>query len=37
MLKDAIRREGETELAQDLAFRLQSGEPRKFKFWLFKF
>lgn len=29
MLKDAIRREGETELAQDLADRLQSGQPRK--------
>lgn len=29
MLKDAIRREGETQLAQDLAQRLQNNEPRK--------
>lgn len=29
MLKDAIRREGETQLAQDLAERLQKNEPRK--------
>jgi adenylate kinase family enzyme len=27
MLKDAIRREGDTQLAQDLAARLQNNEP----------
>ena len=30
MFKDAIRREGDTVLAQDLATRLQNNEPRKF-------
>jgi len=29
MFKDAIRREGDTVLAQDLATRLQNNEPRK--------
>jgi hypothetical protein len=30
MFKDAIRREGDTVLAQDLAARLQNNEPCKF-------
>lgn len=30
MLKDAIRREGDTQLAQDLAARLQNNEPCKY-------
>jgi hypothetical protein len=29
MFKDAIRREGDTVLAQDLATRLQNNEPCK--------